>query len=177
MVGALVDTGLPNRFFKALLSCTNCSGTSMVQGWCAYWFAAIVIFLSNLISNVPVILMLEPLLKDNPSSSLHAHAGDGVFNSTTTDVATMGMGMGAGLGAIDEEHVRYVWIIVAWVATAAGNFMLIGSAANLIVAHQAFKAGDETFTATRHGKFGLPTTLLIICLGLYLLSVTQNGHK
>jgi Na+/H+ antiporter NhaD/arsenite permease-like protein len=217
LVGALVDTGLPATAFNSLLGMADCSkGTNMTEGACVYWFAAIVVVLSNLISNVPVILMLQPLLKEMQmqmqvqihrehisanASGVHTHAhphthaylyvqgistsASGSNNSSNgtihhlTAVAVAGDGAGAGAVAnadanADADHVRYAWILVAWTATVAGNLVLVGSAANLIVAHQAFKAGDGSFTAAAHGKFGFITTLFIIFVGVFVLKSTQQ---
>jgi Na+/H+ antiporter NhaD/arsenite permease-like protein len=90
--------------------------------------------MSNLISNVPVILMLRPVLEVLPASTQ-----------------------------------LQVWVITAWVATLAGNFIILGSAANLIVAHQAAKLGDGSFTAIEHGKFGLPSTTLLLFGGMAII--------
>jgi Na+/H+ antiporter NhaD/arsenite permease-like protein len=59
----------------------------------------------------------------------------------------------------------YEWLQVSFSATIAGNLTMLGSAANMIVAFQAAKVGDRTFTSERHAPFG-------ICLyaGTYLLA-------
>ena len=67
--------------------------------------------------NVPVILMLQPLLASQPSA------------------------------------VREIWTVCAWTATVSGNLTLMGSAANLIVAHVA-EAHDVAFTATSYRALG-----------------------
>ena len=68
------------------------------------------------------------------------------------------------------------------VATIAGNLVLIGSAANLIVASaaadeeakQAREHGDSRLTKTvfaagRHAKFGVPLTLVTCVIGVIIL--------
>jgi Na+/H+ antiporter NhaD/arsenite permease-like protein len=137
MVGAMVDTGYPQQAFASLLG-DSCSGSSIVGSWgCLTWFSTIVVVMSNLISNVPVILMLRPVLEVLPA-------------------------------AVQLK----VWIITAWVATLAGNFIILGSAANLIVAHQAAKLGDNSFTALAHGKYGLPSTMLLLFGGMAIIQLT-----
>ena len=46
---------------------------------------------------------------------------------------------------------------VSFSAIIAGNLTMIGSAANMIVAFQAAKVGDRTFTSERHAPFGIPS--------------------
>lgn len=74
------------------------------------------------------------------------------------------------------------------VATIAGNLVLIGSAANLIVASAA--ADEEkkqareqrrpektVFAAGRHAKFGVPLTLLTCAVGVSILIVELKWWK
>ena len=109
----------------------------MMDGACAWGTAALVLFLSNLISNVPVVLMLKPVL-------------DEIHNNAVNDRA---------------------WLTIAFVATLAGNLCMLGSAANLIVAHEAHKQGKaSSFTTAYHAKFGVPSTILTIVVGLPIIS-------
>jgi Na+/H+ antiporter NhaD/arsenite permease-like protein len=64
----------------------------------------------------------------------------------------------------------YDWLQVSFSATIAGNLTMLGSAANMIVAFQAAKVGDRTFTSERHAPFGIPSTLLCLYAGTALLS-------
>jgi Na+/H+ antiporter NhaD/arsenite permease-like protein len=65
MINILVETGTPEKIFNGLLDVFNCTGTHMVEtDRCLVWFSLVVMFLSNLISNVPVIIMLAPLIPD-----------------------------------------------------------------------------------------------------------------
>ena len=64
----------------------------------------------------------------------------------------------------------YDWLQVSFSATVAGNLTMLGSAANMIVAFQAAKVGDRTFTSERHAPFGIPSTLLCLYAGTFLLS-------
>jgi Na+/H+ antiporter NhaD/arsenite permease-like protein len=64
----------------------------------------------------------------------------------------------------------YDWLQVSFSATIAGNLTMLGSAANMIVAFQAAKVGDRTFTSERHAPFGIPSTLLCLYAGTFLLA-------
>jgi Na+/H+ antiporter NhaD/arsenite permease-like protein len=64
----------------------------------------------------------------------------------------------------------YEWLQVSFSATIAGNLTMLGSAANMIVAFQAAKVGDRTFTSERHAPFGIPSTLACLYAGTFLLS-------
>jgi Na+/H+ antiporter NhaD/arsenite permease-like protein len=96
-----------------------------------YWFVAIVTFLSNIASNVPVCQML----------------------AATFPYAT-----------------PYEWMQVSFSATIAGNLTMLGSAANMIVAFQAAKVGDRTFTSERHAPFGIPSTFLTLYAGTAIMT-------
>jgi len=63
----------------------------------------------------------------------------------------------------------YDWMQVSFSATVAGNLTMLGSAANMIVAFQAAKVGDRTFTSERHAPFGIPSTLLCLYAGTFLM--------
>ena len=52
---------------------------------------------------------------------------------------------------------------------------MLGSAANLIVAHEAHKQGKaSSFTTMFHAKFGVPSTLLTIAVGLPIISFVSS---
>merc|ERR1712048_472203 len=63
----------------------------------------------------------------------------------------------------------YDWMQVSFSATIAGNLTMLGSAANMIVAFQAAKVGDRTFTSERHAPFGIPSTIGCLYVGTILL--------
>ena len=52
-------------------------------------------------------------------------------------------------------------LLLAWVSTVAGNFTLIGSVANLIVAEKARSSADYRLTFWRYLIFGVPSTLVV----------------
>jgi Na+/H+ antiporter NhaD/arsenite permease-like protein len=59
------------------------------------------------------------------------------------------------------------WMVLGWVSTVAGNFTLMGSAANIIVSEEALRTKDgHELTFWNHLRFGVPSTLIVIVLGL-----------
>ena len=67
----------------------------------------------------------------------------------------------------------YDWMQVSFSATVAGNLTMLGSAANMIVAFQSAKVGDRTFTSERHAPFGIPSTLLVLYAGTFLMTIVH----
>lgn len=102
--------------------------------------AAVILVLSNLASNVPTVLLL-------------------------------GGRVAASAAAISAADGKKAWLILAWVSTVAGNLSLLGSAANLIVCEQARRAPYLGYTLSfwNHLKFGIPSTLIVIAIGLPLI--------
>ena len=88
--------------------------------------------LSNLVSNVPAVLVLKPFVVASPDPAK-------------------------------------AWLVVAMSSTLAGNLTLVGSIANLIVAERAKRAG-VALSFLDYLKVGLPSTLLSIALGAWLLA-------
>mmetsp|Transcript_93477 Transcript_93477/g.140245 ORF Transcript_93477/g.140245 Transcript_93477/m.140245 type:complete len:635 (-) Transcript_93477:86-1990(-) len=74
------------------------------------------------------------------------------------------------LAATFPYATPYDWLQVSFSATIAGNLTMLGSAANMIVAFQAAKVGDRTFTSERHAPFGMPSCLLCLYAGTFLLA-------
>merc|ERR1712113_22353 len=74
------------------------------------------------------------------------------------------------LAATFPYATPYDWMQVSFSATVAGNLTMLGSAANMIVAFQAAKVGDRTFTSERHAPFGIPSTIGCLYFGTVLLS-------
>ncbi|TIU85529.1 MAG: anion transporter, partial [Mesorhizobium sp.] len=70
------------------------------------------------------------------------------------------------------ENPHRAWLVVAMSSTLAGNFTLLGSVANLIVAEQARAAGKELSFAAFF-KVGLPLTLLTLVFGTAWLALTS----
>ncbi|HEX5326015.1 MAG TPA: anion transporter [Acetobacteraceae bacterium] len=89
--------------------------------------SAVTAVLSNLVSNVPAVLVLKPFV---------------------TALA---------------DHDR-AWMVVAMASTLAGNFTLLGSIANLIVAEKAAQRGVE-IGFWDYFRVGAPVTVLTLVLG------------
>ncbi|MBJ2153567.1 anion transporter [Paracoccus sp. IB05] len=88
--------------------------------------------LSNLVSNVPAVLVLKPFVEQ-----LH-----------------------------DPQSA---WIVVAMASTLAGNFTLLGSVANLIVAEHAARDSIRIGFGA-YFRIGAPLTLVTLGIGLWVLS-------
>ncbi|MBX6329177.1 MAG: anion transporter [Pseudolabrys sp.] len=95
------------------------------------WLGAITAVLSNLVSNVPAVLVLKPFVANLP----------------------------------DPQRA---WLTVAMAATFAGNFTLVGSVANLIVAQRAKARGVE-LDFRSYFVIGAPLTLVTLAAGLLWL--------
>ena len=93
--------------------------------------SAVTALLSNLVSNVPAVLVLKPFI-----------------NSVS-----------------DPQRA---WLVVAMASTLAGNFTLVGSAANLIVAQRAEARGVAIGFWT-YFKVGAPLTVVTILFGVWWL--------
>lgn len=93
--------------------------------------SAVTAGLSNLVSNVPAVLMLKPFI-------------------------------------VSLADPRRAWLVVAMASTLAGNFTLVGSVANLIVAQRARTEG-VTLGFWTYFKVGAPLTLLTIAFGVWWL--------
>jgi Na+/H+ antiporter NhaD/arsenite permease-like protein len=79
------------------------------------------------------------------------------------------------LAATFPYATPYEWLQVSFSATVAGNLTMLGSAANMIVAFQAAKVGDRTFTSERHAPFGVPSTIFCLYAGTFLLATFNNA--
>ena len=66
--------------------------------------------------------------------------------------------------ALSRELAR----LQIFMLTLAGNFTLVGSVANLIVAHRA-RAHGVTIGVWEYFKVGAPLTMLSLALGIFML--------
>ena len=89
--------------------------------------SAVTAVLSNLVSNVPAVLVIKPFI-----GSLH-------------------------------DHDR-AWLVVAMASTLAGNFTLLGSIANLIVAQRA-AGGGVAIGFWDYFRVGAPLTFITLAIG------------
>jgi Na+/H+ antiporter NhaD/arsenite permease-like protein len=121
VVGAARRAGLADRAFDLL-------GAREVHSVASLSLASAL--LSNLVSNVPAVMLFTPLVPSFPDPSR-------------------------------------AWLALAMSSTLAGNFTLVGSIANLIVAEGARKTAPLSFG--EYLKAGVPVTLLTLAVGVLLL--------
>jgi len=88
-----------------------------------------------------------------------------VLSNIVSNVSTCQM-----FAATFQYASPYEWLQVSFSAAIAGNLTMFGSMSNMIVAFQAAKVGDRTFTSGRHAPFGIPSTLLCLYAGTCLLA-------
>ncbi|WOL09896.1 transporter arsB [Canna indica] len=102
--------------------------------------ALVILVLSNVASNVPTVLLL-------------------------------GAKIAASAALISPGEETRAWFVLAWVSTVAGNLSLLGSAANLIVCEQARRVQYFAYNLSfmGHLRFGVPSTLLVTAVGLFLV--------
>ncbi|XP_068646411.1 silicon efflux transporter LSI2-like [Aristolochia californica] len=101
--------------------------------------AAVILVLSNVASNVPTVLLI-------------------------------GARVAASAAAISAPQETKAWLVLAWVSTVAGNLTLLGSAANLVVCEEARGAiSAYTLSFWHHLRFGIPSTLIVMAIGLPLI--------
>ena len=93
-------------------------------------FTVFVIVGSNILSNVPLVILFAYQIKDL--------CGD------------------------EECQGPLGGLLIAWVSTIAGNFTLIGSVANLIVAEKARSTADYRLSFWNYMKFGSISTTIIL---------------
>ena len=92
------------------------------------WLYGVTTVLSNLVSNVPAVMLLLPLARDVPQAGY----------------------------------------ILAVSSTFAGNLLIVGSIANIIVAGEAERMGIP-FDWKQHALVGVPVTLISLAAGLACL--------
>ena len=104
------------------------------RGSAALAASGVMVVLSNLISNVPAVLLWRDVVPHLP-------------------------------------HPALLWRVVAMSATFAGNLLLIGSVANLIVVEKAEALGTR-IGFWEYARVGIPVTLLTLVWGVAVLIVT-----
>lgn len=73
-----------------------------------------------------------------------------------------------------SDCTQLTGILLAWVSTIAGNFTIIGSVANLIVAEKAKNCANYNLTFWEYLKFGFPSTILVLFTGLPVVYFTAK---
>jgi Na+/H+ antiporter NhaD/arsenite permease-like protein len=118
-------------FEKAVFSPQTAASIGRLQLDSTLVLAGVTAVLSNLVSNVPAVLLLKPLVPN----------------------------------LADPQRA---WLVIAMASTLAGNFTVVGSVANLIVASRAANRGIALGFWT-YFKVGAPLTLVTLALGLLWL--------
>ena len=129
------NTSLPRRVFRSMNRYMNLSYFPGVM-----LFTVFVIIGSNILSNVPLVILI------------------------LDELETFECGL--------EDCSQLTGVLLAWVSTVAGNFTLIGSVANLIVAEKAKSCANYNLTFLEYLKFGLPSTMLVLFTGLPVVYFT-----
>jgi Na+/H+ antiporter NhaD/arsenite permease-like protein len=132
--GALfvVMRGLEHSGAVALINREALGVVSTGGSWAsALATSGVMVVLSNLISNVPAVLLWRTVVPQLP-------------------------------------HPEAVWLVMAMAATFAGNLLLIGSMANLIVAERAESRGVR-MGYWEYARAGVPVTLLTVLWGIVVL--------
>jgi len=131
VVHGLATTGIIEQAWKQSAPFLTYSHT---QG--LFLFSTLMTLGSNLISNVPMVLLTGPHLSELGSTQLG-------------------------------------WVLLAFITTVAGNFTLIGSVANIIVAERA--RDHYTLGFVEYLRFGLPSTILVLVAGVTVICSIMAG--
>ncbi len=122
---ALMSSGTLNR----LMSASKDAGIDVAHPGVLF---AVTVVLSNLVSNVPAVMLLLP-------SATHPQAGP----------------------------------ILALASTLAGNLLIVGSIANIIVVDQAAQVGVR-ISGREHARIGIPVTLATLAIAAAWLAVRSE---
>lgn len=128
-IAGFQNTTFPQQAFEKMRKYMNLSTV-----WGVLLFTLFVIVGSNILSNVPLVILIIGEL----------------------DTFTCGL----------DDCSQLVGVLLAWTSTIAGNFTLIGSIANLIVAEKARSCADYNLTFWGYLKFGFLSTLIVLFTGL-----------
>ena len=139
-LAGFTNTDLPNKALDAIQIYMDLSTIGGVL-----LFTVFVIVGSNILSNVPLVILLIGRIK--------------TFNCG------------------QEDCSQLVGVLLAWVSTIAGNFTLIGSIANLIVAEKARSCVGENLTFLKYLKFGFISTFIVLFTGLPIVYFTGRFVK
>ena len=129
------NTNLPNQAFNKI---SKYMDLSTIRG--VLLFTVFVIVGSNILSNVPLVILL------------------------IRKIDTFECGL--------DDCSQLVGVLLAWISTVAGNFTLIGSIANLIVAEKARSCTGYNLTFFGYLKFGFISTSIVLFSGLPIVYFT-----
>ena len=138
------NTGFTQAIFNKIKKAMN---LSKIEGILV--FTVFVVIGSNILSNVPLVVLLSPEL------------GNFVCGGSESGLCS----------------TQLSGLLLAWVSTIAGNFTLIGSVANLIVAEKARNTIGYRLTFLEYFKFGFISTLVVLFSGLPIIYFAANGIR
>ena len=76
---------------------------------------------------------------------------------------------------LDDDTKRYAWALISFVSTIAGNLLLTGSAANIIVAEQAARIDESSvMTFANHGKVCFAMCTICCIVGTLLITAANS---
>ena len=139
-LAGFANTGLPNLVFDKIHKHMD---LSTIKG--VLLFTVFVTVGSNILSNVPLVILLIDRIDD----------------------------FQCGL----DDCSQLVGVLLAWISTIAGNFTLIGSIANLIVAEKTKSCTGYNLTFFAYLKFGFVSTLIVLFSGLPIVYFTGKMVK
>ena len=86
-------------------------------------------------------------------------------------VLLLGPLIAASAASTPGVSVTRAWLVLALVSTVGGNFTMLCSPASMIVSEQAIRATNNSYRLSfwNHLRFGAPSTLLVIAVGLPLI--------
>lgn len=134
------NTSFPNQVFEKISKYMDLSTVGGIL-----LFTVFVIIGSNILSNVPLVILL------------------------IRKIDTFQCGL--------DDCSQLVGVMLAWISTIAGNFTLIGSIANLIVAEKARSCTGYHLTFFSYLKFGFVSTLIVLFSGLPIVYFAGRNVK
>lgn len=141
------NTGFPAQLFDLIREYMNLKTVGGV-----IFFTVFMVIGSNLICNVPLTIL--------------------VVKEFSNFICTPG-----GSECPEFCTIRLVGILLAWVATIAGTFTLLGSVCNLIVAEKARSITNYRLTFLRYLKFGLVSATIVVFTGLPITYFLESVAK
>ena len=158
---ALVSAGVAGSLVDALLG-SSLSPTAVATGWDPSQialFVAVTLLCSNVFSNVPFVIIVLSTL-GSAIGKQHSFC-EGVGGNATAPSPEQPQ---------QDDPGVFIYLLLSWASTIAGNLTLPGSIANLIVAEKALQSEARyELTFGEHLAYCFPTTLCLATVGAVLL--------
>jgi Na+/H+ antiporter NhaD/arsenite permease-like protein len=94
------------------------------------------------------------------------------LGSNTVSNVPLVLLLAPSVAALTPAEARPTWLLLAFVSTVAGNFTLVGSVANLIVAERAKAAFELSFA--EYARVGVPSTFLVLLVGVPIVVASSR---